>query len=489
MVINLSAKLKTWVNVDSPKFRYTLALALVFLGFFIISYYTIDPDFGWHLMSGNYFLRFGIPAKDIFSFTGTAFGWINHEWLNDILISIIYSAGGYITLAVVFSLLWTLALLTASRLRVIFVLILSASAILPFAGIRPVVWTLLFVAILEKIYEKANPKLYFLIPAIFLLWANLHGGFIFGLLLLAIWQIFYTRRLPWLIFIASFLVVFINPYGWRIFVEIFATLTDNRLRFMISEWVPILLPFVAMAYLILFLSYHFILAKRPWRRALSIPGLTLIMAASSIRHLPIFIITSMRYFEQYHIQLIKKLNFNKLDLRKINHSHGKSSKLLTRSQIIVLSFYTVLIVIASYVTVSYIWHSINIGARYPVNAIHYIRSHPCNTNIFNSYGAGGYLIWQLPEYKYYIDGRMPSWQKDGTKYFDDYIKILNNDEFRKSEFDKYNINCIVLNKKDEIGPKSRYNTLGAQLSLEGWQYIPEASGAGSSVYVRPANIK
>ncbi len=472
--INLYAKLRTWVDVDSPKFRYTLALALVFVCFFIISYYTIDPDFGWHLASGNYYLRFGIPTKDIFSFTGTAFGWINHEWLNDIIISIIYSAGGYITLAVVFSLLWSLALLTASRLRVIFVLLLSASAILPFAGVRPMVWTVLFVAVLEKIYEKANPKLYFLIPLIFLLWANLHGGFIFGLLLLAIWQVFYTRRLPWSIFIASFLVVFINPYGWRIFIEILSTLTDTRLKFMIYEWGPIFLPFVAMMYLILFVSYHFILAKRPWRKALSIPGLTLVMAASSIRHLPIFIITSMRYLEKYHIQLIKKLNFKKL---------------VTRSRIIVLSFYAVFIVAISYVTVSYIWRSINIGAGYPVNAIHYIRSHPCNTNIFNSYGAGGYLIWQLPEYKYYIDGRMPSWQKDGTRYFDDYIKIISNDEFRKSEFDKYNINCIILNKKDEIGPKSRHTTLGAQLSLEGWLYISEASGAESSVYVRPANVK
>ncbi len=425
-------------------------------------------------MSGNYFLRFGIPAKDIFSFTGTAFGWINHEWLNDIMISIIYSAGGYITLAVVFSLLWTLALLTASRLRVIFILLLSAFAIMGYVGIRPMVWTLLFVAILEKIYEKANPKLYFLIPAIFLLWANLHGGFIFGLLLLAIWQVFYTRRLPWLIFIASFMVVFINPYGWRIFTEIFATLTDSRIKFYISEWRVIVLPTSAAIYLLIFITWHKLFNKTPWKKLFSIPGLTLVMALSSIRHLPIFVIASMRYFEQYHVQLIKKLAIGKK---------------VTQGQLVFLGLSSIFIVATSYFTITSIQSSMVSTNDYPHNAVNYIKSHPCNKNIYNSYNFGGYLINNLPDYKYYIDGRMAIWKLKDADYMGDWIKTTVDDDFRKLEFAKYNINCVIITKADEIGVKSRYNTLGAQLSKEGWQYIPEASGQGSSMYFKPDSPK
>ena len=444
----------------SNRFRYLLGLCLAFTLLFTVTYYSIDPDFGWHLMSGKYFIANGIPSKDIFSYTASNFSWINHEWLNDILISSIYGVGGYLGLALIFSALWTLSIHIASRLKLVSVVVLSSIAMLPYAGIRPIVWTLLFVSILELIHEKANRRLYLLIPLILLVWANLHGSFVFGLLLIAIWQIFYIKKLPWWIAVSSFLVIFINPYGWRIFIEIFATISDSKLRFRISEWRALLIPIISAPYLVWSLSLNFSIAAKPWRKLLSVPGLTLAMALSSIRHLPLFIITSSRYIEEYQLKLVKKYT-------KAKKPAGSVSILICGAGLASIFIFSTLIIFVSSV--------VNSGGRYPDRAVSFIEQNPCQGNIFNSYNYGGYLIWKLPNYKYYIDGRMPSWREGKTDYFDNFAKSLTRDEFRREEFAKYNIKCVLISRDEATKIKPRYRALVDQLQDEGWELIYQAS--------------
>ena len=465
-----SAKSSSPTDLGSPLLRYRLALGLAFLVIFIISYYSIDPDFGWHLASGNYFISFGLPARDIFSYTASSFAWINHEWLNDVIIASLYSLGGYALVACFFTIIWVAALYIASRLRLTLILLFATFALLPFVGIRPVAWSLLFVAILELIHEKANSKIYLTVPFIMLIWANLHGSFVFGLLLITLWQIFSDKRMPWAIFIASLLAVFLNPYGWRIFIEVFSTITDSSLKFRISEWAPVIIPVLPLSYLILFTAFHFLFSKKPWRDALSIPGLTLAMALSSIRHTPIFIVATLRYFEEYQIQLVRQLN---------------RIKPAAKPRFLLFGFFAIFVVAVSILVVLRLRSATASHAYYPQKAVAYITKNPCTGNIFNSYNFGGYLIWQLPEYRYYIDGRMPSWKTANNDYFENYIKTLTNDEFRRAEFAKYNVSCVLLTSADNTRGKSRYIRLGDQLTKEGWQPIPSASTADYFLYTRP----
>lgn len=76
------------------------------------------------------------------------------------------------------------------------------------------------------------------------------------------------------------------------------------------------------------------------------------------------------------------------------------------------------------------------GAGYPSQAVDYINEHGCGGgNIFNFYDYGGYLVWKLPAYKVYIDGRMPVWRdENGHRYMDDYWQMITDKELAKRQF-------------------------------------------------------
>ena len=442
-------------------YRYYLGLVLVYIFFLYTSYYTRDPDYGWHLRAGEFFARFGIPKTDIFTFTAAGFPWINHEWLNDVMVYYLNTLGAKIALALVFSALWCLALYLASRKKSLFVLLLSSIAILPFSGVRPVAWTVLFVATLERLNEPKNRKFLYIIPLVFIAWANLHGGFVFGLVLITIWQFSKKTRISWLIYAISVAAVFFNPYFWKIFIEIGSTLFDAQLKFRIAEWVPLKLPWLAVIYMSAFLVV-FLSVNNKWiRKAFSIPGLTLVMALSSIRHTPLFVITSLRYFEESLEKLIKKL------------SGVRISKALEAFGLCCLSTF---MIVAGLLTAFSIKASRQSDSTYPVKAVGYLnKTDVCSRNIFNDYNFGGYLIDELPSHKFYIDGRMPSWKSGPTNYFENYQRFRTDERYRNEEINKYAITCMIILPEVE---------LERSLQKSGWLLVREGSDNNYRLYIK-----
>jgi len=62
--------------------------------------------------------------------------------------------------------------------------------------------------------------------------------------------------------------------------------------------------------------------------------------------------------------------------------------------------------------------------NYPVEAVNYLKEEHISGRLFNDYGWGGYIIWQAPEIKVFIDGRMTGWRKDDGSYIlADYVAI------------------------------------------------------------------
>jgi len=94
---------------------------------------------------------------------------------------------------------------------------------------------------------------------------------------------------------------------------------------------------------------------------------------------------------------------------------------------------------------------------YPTTAVTYLKNtldSRDGRNIFNWYGWGGYLIWQLPEYKTFIDGRMAVWNTDGKYIMDDYrsmtISPEKNADLVKYYFDRYNIGYVLEHKNSNL---------------------------------------
>jgi hypothetical protein len=409
-------------------------------------------------MSGNYFLAHGIPNKDIFTYTASSFSWVDHEWLSDIIVSLLNKIGGYNLIAIFCAVLWTLAVfITSKKNKSIYLVLLSLITFLSFAGIRTIVWSILGLAVVINVTAMKSNKKYFLLPLIFLIWSNLHGSFLIGILYLVFIAI-KNRSLKMFITTAiSLCLTLINPYFINLYVEIFRTMLDVELKNQISEWQPFSIPTICWPYIILWIMSIFVVNfdfyKKNKRLFPFLFEIILFIASlSSVRMTPLFIVASFNgIYDRFHD--LRRTIPNKLDI---------SQKVAVIGMVVIYTLFS----IGSAVLYYKDGISLDKEATYPKQVVKYIQKNNLCTigNIFNHYNYGGYLIWKLPEHKYYIDGRMPSWKDGNTKYFDEYDKILKNESYQTKQFKKYNIVCAIVpnDESDFINSLVRQNWLKIQ---------------------------
>lgn len=456
-MVNFHALWNIWkrVNTRYPRMVAWTKIGIIFGLFFIFSWQTLDPDFGWHLTAGNYIRHHGIPAHDLYTYTAHTYRWIDHEWGNDVLTSILYQCGGYGLTAGVFSAAWTAALCLFRR-RIRFVLILVAAiTVMPYAGIRPTVWTVLGISLLLELANRASRRAKITIPFLFLVWANLHGGFIIGLAIVA-YFFMKNRDRSWLIvLVASILVTFINPYGPRLYIEIAHTLLDSQLHSQITEWRSFYLLPSGWLFLVIWAVGFRLYDSKKLQSLLAVTPFLVLASMSASRNLPLFVVSSLRDFDRYltYFKLPKKLD--------------RPSKAILASFIIFFGS-----VFGYYFYISYFPWTPNRYYSYPVQEVAYLRAHSCAGNLFNDYSYGGYLIWKLPGTLLYIDGRMPSWRDpEGEKYLDRYDAIVAKTKAQQTEFHEYDIRCALLATS---GTDKRLVT---SLKYQGWSTVSSGNKA------------
>src|SRR6185295_5343392 len=58
-----------------------------------------DPDFYWHLKTGQYLLETrSIPSVDIFSSVKFGSEWVTHEWMSELFMYSVFKLSGYLGL-------------------------------------------------------------------------------------------------------------------------------------------------------------------------------------------------------------------------------------------------------------------------------------------------------------------------------------------------------------------------------------------------------
>ncbi len=455
----------------------------------------MDPDFGWHLKTGELILERGVPKIDWYSFTMPDFPWTDHEWLTDVLIYKIYSSFGFQALLLLFLAIVSLSFVILIKPENFWFYLLPVGfgffAIFGFLGIRPQIITVFFIAVLWKILieflegKKLGQLIYF-VPLLFIIWANLHGGFFSGLfiLFLFIFLEFFKKTnffkkiislslfqqqnfkeqpvkktlLLCVILVLSFLATLINPYGIRIYEEVFRTIGDPFLRFHIAEWLPLFFggyfSVFIVCYLALFLGLLIPLRKKIEFSKLALVGVFLIFSFLSQRHFFIFTILTVPVFAEILILFQKEIKPERVKI--LFSGFGKW----------IILFFIFALLFSGFYPITKGLLKKDVSPFSLEESIPFLKTLPLSENLFNDYGWGGYLIWKLPERKLFIDGRMPSWRKDGQFVFGDYIKISKAEEGFQELLDKYDIKIMLLRK--EMKEAKVENWLSKFLEKQNW---------------------
>ncbi|PYX38868.1 MAG: hypothetical protein DMG81_10675 [Acidobacteria bacterium] len=227
-----------------------------------------DAGIGWHIRTGELILaNRSVPHADPFSSTMLGKPWYAWEWLYDAGVAAIHHSAGLngvvfasaLVIALTFTLLFRRMLAQGANLVVavgLLLLAFAASTLHMFARPHVVGWllTLVWFGILDQFESGAKPRSLLWLPLLMLLWVNLHGGFVLGLILLPIYWLaalsgylagrsqegrrasgVRLQALSWA-GVISFALTFVNPYGYKLHIHIYRYLTDRFLMDHIDEF-------------------------------------------------------------------------------------------------------------------------------------------------------------------------------------------------------------------------------------------------------------
>jgi hypothetical protein len=221
----------------------------------------LDPDTMWHVTVGQWMLdHHAVPHTDVYSFTRQGEPWISMYWVSQVLYAEAYRLFGW-SGPVVLAAAGTaaaFALLTKFLTRHLSegtAMVLVAAALALTVGhvlARPHVlaWPVMvaWVGGLIAAADRREAPSFWLLPLI-ALWANLHGGFILGIMLVGpialdavVCADAASRKsvaLRWAAFgLATLVAACCTPYGWNSMLASKNILTLGAVLPLIMEWRP-----------------------------------------------------------------------------------------------------------------------------------------------------------------------------------------------------------------------------------------------------------
>ena len=438
-----------------------------------------DPDFWWHLRTGQYIVQtHSIPHHDIYSFTNAGKPWIAHEWLSEVIFYGVYRAlewGGLIVLfgAVIGGAFALTYFRSAGRPYIAgLAVLLAAVSTYPTWGVRPQMFSLLltsvflFLLLRDEDQPGLTRSLWWL-PALMLLWANLHAGYAVGLaLILAVFvgtlldgafgfqaSEIARRKAQGLavIFLVCTAIVLLNPNGIRLLSYPIETLRSQAQQNYIAEWVSPnfhegrFQPFLALLFLT-FLALA-VSPKRARPRDLLLLLGTAYGAMRSIRHIPIFALVAAPILAEQILAILKQRNWAAwVDAP----DRVPPLKKATVNAVLMLAVFAFVVLRVDLLVRR---QSSTEAEHYPAAAVQFLTTDRPPGPIFNYYDWGGYFIWKLyPAYRVYIDGRADVY---GDDFLDSFAQTYRAQTDWRAALDRYGVNTVVLPPKTAMAAELR----------------------------------
>ena len=414
-----------------------------------------ESDIWFHLRNAQELLKTHTFLRaDLYTFTSAGSPLVNFEWLSELPYYLAFrSFGPSGLLAVYLVVLWLIfgdVFYLALRRGANYAdagLVTMAAVVLGSYSVGPRMlhfgWLCLTVLLIVLAQFQQTGKGLWMLPPLFAIWINLHGSWVFGLVVLGIyivsglvqgrwstvvaecWAPAQLRKLI-VASVASVAALFVNPYGYKLVWYPFDLLSrQTAVRRDIIEWQSVdfhtLYGTLAMLMILSLLAAAWF-SPEPWE----LRDVLLVVFAlwTSLTH--------VRFLVFAAIVLVPILAPR---LRLFSpYDPEKDKPWLNLALVTVVAG----IIFWAYPNPSEIQSLID--ADFPRDALYFMQQKHITGRLFNFYDFGGYIEWNAPTIKTFADGRADIFTYNGV--LDDYLKI-NNIEQPFELLDRYKIDYVL----------------------------------------------
>jgi hypothetical protein len=444
-------------------FKLFLAVFTLLLIFIMSARSPLDADMWWHLRAGEQSVQQQSPlVEDLFSFTRMGQLWVNHSWLSQIIIYMLYKFFGFwglsafVSICAVFSFYFVQKQMEESGMLKAFLIVLGGITASYTWSPRPQMISQILLAFLGYYLFSLNSKkrsVTWFLPFLFIVWGNLHGGYVIGFMFIACFIL--GESLNYLfssdhhlllekkdiisitIFtVISFLLVVVNPNGIQTWLVPFKTVS---LLSGISEWnspdfhdlgqqsmLWILFGILAVFYfspknkdakellIILVFGYSAFMYRRNF-------GFFALVAIPVLgRHLEPCLETAAQKVKAMIILWKPEWGKKYLDKKERAGATPIFPKIINLCLIGFLGATAMLKI--GFVASPLLLDSV-IPSLYPEKGVEFIKLNHLENNLLNEYDWGGYLIWNLRSYPVFIDGRADLYDNQIIHQWQDLLQV------------------------------------------------------------------
>lgn len=402
-----------------------------------------DGDLGRHLRVGEEILRRGgLFYEDPFSYTMAGQPFVPYEWLSEVLFALAFRLGGLPATAVlsglVIALTYALVVLFLRRQGMDPLLALLVGVLAALVGsihwlARPHLFTalgaVLTLLLLERGAHGRPGRALLLYVPLFAVWANLHGGFLYGLILIGVYlagavaelalggneAAWRRRAAEYAGALGAALVgTLLNPVGPALFSHVTGYLGK---RYLLQQTIEYRSPDfhqpqaqIFLLAVLLLVGLVAVSAQRPTFPRLLLLLVNLAFALYSARNIPLFAVTALPSIALAADPGWKRLRSLARFRRAVAAGERVSS---TGAWSLAAAVGLALLALAHGRVAGRDLLPTDFDAtRFPVEAVQRARAADLQGRIFNEFGWGGYLLYAWPEQRVFIDGQTDFYGED-----------------------------------------------------------------------------
>jgi len=427
-----------------------------------------DAGTGFHIRTGQYIIaHLSVPRYDVFSHITPPLPWFAHEWLSAVIMASIHQGFGLTGVVLFFSFLISLTyfllfkFVRANGGNLVFaalvVFLAAVSSTLHWLA-RPHVFTLilalLWYYVLES-YHRSDKNYLFLLPLTMLLWVNLHGGFVIGFVLLAVYlagcatealcasaptNSLSKRKFRTLTCIAFACLLFslANPAGYEVLLFPFKLALNQSLVDIIMEYrSPDFHESLPFKYLLLLTIAILALSRAKVNLIeLSLVLVFTYMALYSVRHIPLFAIIIAPILAR-HMDSILEQRDGQLSQGLKNMAYNLA---FVDGQLRGHFWPMVALLLIGILAATGVIKFDFDQATMPVAAVQFLKREKIAGQMYNPEQFGDYVIYaEWPAYKVFIDGRIDMYGADRMK---EYMNVAMPQPGWEKVLRKYDINFV-----------------------------------------------